>query len=294
MRRCFEVKLRAHHSFQREENRVRSSHNLEIPLGTEYASISTWDKVEIDNPDQYHPKRLNYLDRLNKIISVVRQAFPIPNRVNIGDFACAQANVGLILAELGYKVFAFDINLTFLEYSMMKHEEGEIEWVHSSVENVPLLTDALDIAIAGELIEHCAYPEDIVDEIYRCVRPGGLVVLTTPNGARVKNELPTFTELRSRKERAAFEGQQFLPDGKGHLFLFRLEELPLIVSEEAEIVERGYLGGTFLINKYSRLFLCLLPVQLVKQIVRFLAKVPVVNRKTFNNVYVVLRKRPIG
>ena len=158
-------------------------------------------------------------------------------------------------------MFALDIEPVFLQYSRMKCEKGEITWICGNMESIPLRTDTLDVTVAGELIEHCAYPEDIVSEILRCTRPGGYVIITTPNGARVMKGLPTFAEVCSKEERRVFEGKQFLPDGKGHLFLFKLEEIPMIVPKGAQIVGSGYLGGTVLVNEYSILFLKLLPVR---------------------------------
>jgi SAM-dependent methyltransferase len=45
---------------------------------------------------------------------------------------------------------------------------------------IPLADGAVDTAIATELFEHCPAPEDVMREIHRVLRPGGLLVFTVP------------------------------------------------------------------------------------------------------------------
>lgn len=269
---------------------MKNSYDLEGQLDTKYHEILDYDKKEIDNPNKYHPMRLLYLNRIRTIISIIKRRFPIPEQIIIGDFACAQGNMSLILAELGYKVFAIDIKPTYIEYSKMKYEEGEIEWIVCNVDHLGFPENMLDVAILGELIEHCAYPEEIIEKVLKHVRPGGLLILTTPNGARIKTRLPTFKQVFLKEARRMFEERQFGPAGEDHLFLFKLEEIEYIVPKNVKIIDKGYLGGTILVNKYSQHFLELFPIQLVESVIRALSRIPVINRKTYTNIYAILIK----
>ncbi len=268
---------------------MKNCYEIEKQLDKRHDKILSFDKIEIDNMDKYHHKRLNYLDRLNTVISIIQKIFPVASQVKVGDFACAQSNLSLILAELGYKVVAVDISPMFIDYSKMKYEKGEIEWFAGNINNLGFTEDMLDIAVAGELIEHCAYPEEIIEKIFIFIRPGGFLILTTPNGARLKTTLPTFKQVFKKEQRKIFEEKQFLPSGEHHLFLFKLEEIKHILPKGKKVVEKGYLGGTILVNKLLP-FLKLLPVQAIAWITSILRKIPLINRKTFNNIYVVLKK----
>ncbi len=270
---------------------MKNSYDLEKQIDARYQRILGYDKRQIDNPDWHHQARLDYLDRIKTLISIIKRRFPVPDQIRIGDFACAQGNMCLILAEMGYKTFGIDINSTYIEYSKLKHEKGDIEWIVGSVDNLDFPEGMLDLAIAGELIEHCAYPEEIIKKIFRYIRPDGLLIITTPNGSRIMNRLPTFKKILSREARKKFEERQFGPDLEDHLFLFRLDEIGLILPKDSEVTERCYLGGTVLINRYSRPFLRLFPVKLIECVIRMLSKVPIINTKTFNNICVVVRKK---
>lgn len=269
---------------------MKSCFEIEKFLDEIYDGILSFDKIEIDNPDRYHPKRISYFDRLGKIISVIQKRFPNPNQVKIGDFACAQSNLSLILAELGYHVFAIDINPIFIEYSKMKYEKGKIEWIVGNINELDFPASSLDIVLAEEFIEHCAYPEEIIEKIFNFIRPGGFLILTTPNGARLKTTLPTFKQVFKKEQRKMFEGKQFLPSGEHHLFLFKLEEIGCVLPKEAKIIEKGYLGGTIVINKLLSL-LRFFPIRVVELVIEVSRKMPVINRMTFNNIYIIVRKK---
>ena len=269
---------------------MRSVYDIREPLDEGQQRLAAFDRLEVDNRDAHSFFRLNYLDRMNRVIALVRRAYPAPAGVKVGDFAAAQGNVGLLLAEAGYKVYSFDINPSFLAYSRMKYERGDIEWLAGNIETVAFPPGSLDVAVAGEIVEHCAYPEDILAKVLGFVKPGGILIVTTPNGSRVLNRLPTFRQVAGKDERKAFVARQFRPAGEDHLFLFRLEELPMIVPPGSEIVEQGYLGGTVLYNAIDQTLFRLLPADLVGRLIRLSAAVPLVNRLTCQNIYAVVRK----
>ncbi|MBF0288822.1 MAG: methyltransferase domain-containing protein [SAR324 cluster bacterium] len=270
---------------------MKSAQILQATLEEKYKQLLQYDKREIDNPDLHDNVRVNYWNRLNLIISTVQKYFKNPGNVQIGDFACAQGNASLLLAELGYIVFAIDINESFISYAKHKYEKGQITWIVSNIEELDLPKESLDMAIAGELVEHCAHPDEILSKIMSFLRPGGLLIITTPNGSSLKNNRPTFSQFSKKSSRKSLENRQFGPDGEDHLFLFTAEELPMIVPQNSVIIESGYDGGTFLINKYSRHFFKLLPIAYMEQSVRFLSRVPLVNQWTYHNIYAVIQKQ---
>jgi 2-polyprenyl-3-methyl-5-hydroxy-6-metoxy-1,4-benzoquinol methylase len=108
-----------------------------------------------------------------KVITVIKAFFLETSGVTVGEFGCAQANMSLLLAESGYEVYAIDVNLSFLEYSRLKWEKGDIKWILGNIDNLAIPELSLDVAILGEVVEHCAYPEEIVEKVFGIVRPGG-------------------------------------------------------------------------------------------------------------------------
>lgn len=272
---------------------MKNSHQIKDALEGVCANLLANDLNEIDHPDPRHLNRLSYGERIFLIIDRVRHYYPVPNTVTVGDFGCAQANVGLLLAEEGYEVFAVDIEPKFLAYAQLKYESGAIHWIHGRIEaDLAIAEESLDVVILGEVVEHCAFPEKVVSNALRYVKPGGLVIITTPNGARIKSNLPTFSAVLRDEKRAEYAARQFGPDQKDHLFQFTLEETRYLIPERGELVEWGYAGTSRLItNRFIRLFLRFLPVVVIKKGLRALAHIPWINARTFENIFVVLRKR---
>jgi SAM-dependent methyltransferase len=269
---------------------MKNSYELEQSLGAEYQYILNCDKMEIDNPNRHYFLRLSYLDRIQTIIREIKKRAPDPTIVTVAEFGCAQGNMSLLLAEAGYRTIAIDIDPLFLEYSKRKHERGDVQWIKSGIDQLRLPENSLDIAILGEVVEHCAYPEDIIENIFRYLKLGGLLIITTPNGARLKTGLQTFSKFSKKEQRKIFESKQFGPAGPDHLFLFRLDELDLILPSDAHPLSKGYLGSTIVINRYTYQFFKWLPVHVLERSIRALAQLPIFNALTFNNIYVVVGK----
>lgn len=53
--------------------------------------------------------------------------------------------------------------------------------VDFEVGKLPLEESSVDIAISLAVIEHLREPENFISEIFRCLKPGGLIYLSTPN-----------------------------------------------------------------------------------------------------------------
>lgn len=264
--------------------------SFENGIDPKYQKIVDYDKAEIDNPDTYSPSRMLYVDRISRVILWINKKFPQHENVTVGEIGSAQANMSLTLAEQGFKAIAVDIDQKFLDYGKMKYEKGDITWVCANIETLNIPRESLDVAIMGEIIEHCAYPEDVISKTLEFVKPGGYVVITTPNGSRLKTGLPTFGEFAKKEDRKKFEELQFGPDGNNHLFLFTLNEVDSLIPKNATVVSREYVGSTILLNRRTKWVFRIFPRKAFESFIRLLSKVPFLNKKTFNNIMVVIKK----
>jgi len=141
--------------------------------------------------------------------------------LDILDVGCAQATLALILAERGHHVCAMDIRQPFLDYAASRHEHGDIRFVCGNVmEDSP--GGRYDLIYANQIIEHLVYPVELISRLSGWLKPGGRLVVTTPNGSYVRNSLPAFSELGDPAKHA---DRQFTADGDGHFFAYRPHEL---------------------------------------------------------------------
>jgi len=82
------------------------------------------------------------------------------------------------------------------------------------------------------------------------LKPGGRLVATTPNGAYIKNNLPSYAELGDPRD---WEHKQFTADGDGHFFAYSAGELrELFQTAQFREVQTRYFESPF-INGHMKL-----------------------------------------
>ncbi len=270
---------------------MRNSLSLLTHLENGLKKICAYDTREIDNLRPHHPDCLSYIDRIDTVLKIVKRGYPEGEGFRVGDFACAQGNLGLMLAEGGFSVSAVDIRRDFLRYSQMKYEHGRIAWICGNLDTPCFMPNTFDVIILGELIEHCAYPEIILAGLTGVLKSGGMILLTTPNGSRLLTKLPTFGSVMKQKRRAELEKRQYGPEAEDHLFLFTPDEILSILPGDLRVVESGYLGGTVMINRFTYRLLEIFPVTVIRRLIRIGSHIPVFNRLTYSNIYAVLIKQ---
>ena len=147
-------------------------------------------------------------------------------RLDILDVGCAQGTLALLLAEDGHNVCAMDIRQQFLDYAVSRYEKGEVRFVCANAMEGDI-AGRYDLIFANQIIEHLVYPLELVRRLAAQLKPGGRLVMTTPNGDYLKNNLPSFSELGDPAQHAH---RQFTADGDGHFFAYRANELMDIFS----------------------------------------------------------------
>lgn len=177
------------------------------------------------------------------------------------DIAAAQGNFSITLAEMGYKVTWNDLREDLADYVRLKQDCGEIDFAPGNAFELNF-TAPFDAVLITEIIEHVAHPDDFLQKVAQLVKPGGYIVMTTPNGAYFRNRLPKFSNCLDPK---VYEAVQFKPNSDGHIFLLHPDEVSLLASGAGLEVEKIALFNNPLTNGHMKteLLLRLLPQDLV-------------------------------
>jgi 2-polyprenyl-6-hydroxyphenyl methylase/3-demethylubiquinone-9 3-methyltransferase len=165
------------------------------------------------------------------------------------DIGAAQGNFSLQLAEMGFEVTWNDLRGELAEYVRQKHEHGTLHFAPGNAFELrfPKPFDALLIT---EIIEHVAHPDEFLVSAAKLLRPGGYIVLTTPNGAYFRNKLPRFSDC---PDPSVYESVQFKPDSDGHIFLLHTDEVRRLACKAGLRVERLELLTNSLTNGHLKL-----------------------------------------
>ena len=204
--------------------------------------------------------------------------------LQILDVGCAQGTLALMLAERGNSVLAVDLRSEFLDYAEARHTDGDVRFMVANVleEDIP---GTYHLIFANQIIEHLVYPDQLLQRLKAKLKPGGRIVITTPNGGYVKNALPSYKELGDPK---AWEHMQYTADGDGHFYAYRHEELIEIFRTaglsgvKASFFESPFISGHMKVRHVHGI----LPTMLLKALDRLLIAIPGIGRKMTHQLLV--------
>jgi len=128
----------------------------------------------------------------------------------------------------GNEVVGLDVDAA----ALAKAAERGIEPVQANVEeSLPFEDGSFDAVVAGELLEHLQFPDALVAEIRRVLRPGGVLVGSVPNAYRLKSRL-LFLAGRAPE------------DDPTHLRMFSPTAMRALLADFRD-VRLDYVGGRY-------------------------------------------------
>jgi SAM-dependent methyltransferase len=111
-----------------------------------------------------------------------RRLVPDDTPLRILDVGCGTGLNAQHLAAKGHTVVGLDLSPVAIERFRQKGFEGFVCDIEKE-SGAPFSSCSFDLIFASEVIEHIADTETFLAELNRLVRPGGVLVLSTPNSA---------------------------------------------------------------------------------------------------------------
>ena len=100
------------------------------------------------------------------------------------DIGAGTGQLITMLQEHGFESSAADYT-----DSLMRREGQKVDIVNLNEEPLPYPDNHFDVVTLTEVIEHIEHDRDVLREIHRITKPGGLVVITTPNILNLNSRL---------------------------------------------------------------------------------------------------------
>jgi SAM-dependent methyltransferase len=121
--------------------------------------------------------------RLKKCVRLIEALFP----GRLLDVGCSDGNWGLYWQSRGWEPAGIDIDREHLSRAA---ERGvDARFCDLNREPIPFDDAIFDLVFAGEVIEHLVDTDGFLSELHRCCKPGGHLLLTTPNLASFENRV---------------------------------------------------------------------------------------------------------
>lgn len=191
--------------------------------------------------------------------------------VTILDCGCGTGDyVTYPLARAGHDVLGLDVHTASIKEARERYALPNLTFRAGVVEDLVREARTFDVVICSEVLEHLHDPRGFLASLRRLVRPGGAVIVTTPNGygafemlrrlERVLRRLGIHQLLRRivRGDGAAAADPGFLNCDSVHVQFFRVRALqPLFRQSGFRVVARR--SRTLLCGPYVDTFFHLCP-----------------------------------
>ena len=177
--------------------------------------------------EEHHRERRNEGDFVFVVERIPLFQAAIGRGKRVLDLGCRSGALSRHFLD-GNQVVGLDVD----RVALAKAAELGIEPVVTDAEDpLPFPDGSFDAVVAGELLEHLRFPDAVVNEARRVLRPGGVIVGSVPNAFRLQSRLRF---LRGRPPE----------DDPTHLHMFSPDALRALLAGFGN-VRLEFVGGRF-------------------------------------------------
>ena len=135
--------------------------------------------------NKYHELDPSYDDASSPWYSWARVAVGEVQGQRTLEVACGRGGFVRALARNGAQAFGLDFSMAAVrigkERSLRSDSESGAAFIQGDAHALPFPDNCFDILVSCETIEHLQSPVESLREFHRVTRPGGRLLLTTPN-----------------------------------------------------------------------------------------------------------------
>ena len=122
--------------------------------------------------------------RVKKSIQIIQRISPKGRLLDVG---CSTGEWALFWKNDGWESYGIDVNKENISQAEKKGIITKLCDLNS--QQIPFADGYFDVIIAGEVIEHLVDTDRFVRDLFRCLKVGGYLLITTPNLVSLENRL---------------------------------------------------------------------------------------------------------
>ena len=140
------------------------------------------------------------------------------------DVGCGGGDFSVGLAEAGYEVYGIDLSESAIRFAKSRGIGNfAVSSVYTDLTKPFESVNQFDAAVLVDVIEHLYSPRLCIHQISKSLRPGGLLIITTPYWGYLKNLLLALTNRTDAALTVLWDG--------GHIKHFSRKTLVQLVTE---------------------------------------------------------------
>lgn len=127
------------------------------------------------------------------------------------DIACGEGYGSNLLAASAHFVNGVDIDQATITHASQKYKKENLSFTQGSVEKIPFEVHTFDVVVSFETLEHTTEHISMLKEIKRVLKPGGLLLISTPD-KKSYSDIPGYKNPFHKKELHQAELEKLLSD----------------------------------------------------------------------------------
>ncbi len=131
------------------------------------------------------------------------------------DIACGEGYGCVLMSGIARSVIGVDIDTDVIDRARSSHAGDNIDFKSGSCTSIPMADASIDVVVSFETIEHIDQHDQFMAEIRRVLRPGGLLLISTPDTRTYVESSPEQNPFHV-KEMDKQEFIDLLTDGFNH------------------------------------------------------------------------------
>lgn len=97
------------------------------------------------------------------------------------DIACGEGYGSYLLAGNASFVTGLDIDESTIKAASQKYKTSQLNFITADARVTPLPAHSFDLLVSFETLEHLEEHEQLLEEFKRLLKPGGLLIISTPD-----------------------------------------------------------------------------------------------------------------
>jgi SAM-dependent methyltransferase len=134
-------------------------------------------------PEEHAKSKLQYLLYLRHLFAYEFAKKIIPENSKVLEIGCGEGYGAAYLANNRptLNIVAIDVDKGSISHAEDKYSQENCIYRHYDGHKIPYQESTFDAAICFQVIEHIDDDQKFVSEIYRILKPNGILIMTTPN-----------------------------------------------------------------------------------------------------------------